>query len=123
MLERVPHQLSSGEQRLVALAGILAMSPRLLIMDEPTSYLDMRYRRRLINLLIGMKDKTMLIASHDLEFLLETCDRVLLLNKGKIQGDGRPATIMADENLMDNHGMEVPHSLSATWHSHYKDNL
>ena len=119
LLERVPHHLSSGEQRLVALAGILAMQPKLLILDEPTSDLDMRYRRRLIGLLTGMNDKTMIIASHDLEFILETCSRVILLDQGMVQADSLPQQIMSDSCLMEKHGLEVPHSLTAAWHQHH----
>jgi len=120
LLDRPPHQLSAGEQRLVALSGILAMWPLLLIMDEPTSDLDIRYRRRLIKLLANMTGKTLFVASHDLEFVLETCSRVLLLEGSHIQADGDPAAIMGSENLMEKHGLEVPHSLSATWHRHKK---
>ena len=118
LLERPPHQLSSGEQRLVALSGILAMEPQLLIMDEPTSDLDMGYRRRLIRLLLGFTEKTMLIASHDLEFLLETCTRVILLEGSQVQADGEPAVVMGKSALMEKHGLEVPHSLMAAWHKH-----
>jgi cobalt/nickel transport system ATP-binding protein len=118
LLNRPPHQLSSGEQRLVSLAGILAMQPHLLILDEPTSDLDMRYRRRLIGLLKSMEDKTMLIASHDLEFVLEVCSRVVLLEGGRFQADGRPDAVMSDRTLMENHGLEVPHSLVTAWHHH-----
>lgn len=118
LLERPPHQLSAGEQRLVALCGILAMEPRLLIMDEPTSDLDIRYRRRLIKILANMEDKTILIATHDLEFILETCSRVILLEGRTIRADGNPAEVMGSKTLMEKHGLEVPHSLSAAWHKH-----
>ena len=118
LLDRAPHELSSGEQRLVALTGILAMMPRLLILDEPTSDLDLRYRRRLIKMLADMRDHTIMVASHDLEFVLETCDRVLLLDGGRIQADGVPAEVMSEAHLMHEHGLEVPHSLLNTWHRH-----
>ncbi|MBM4234974.1 MAG: ABC transporter ATP-binding protein [Firmicutes bacterium] len=118
LFDRVPHQLSSGEQRLVALAGVLAMQPELLILDEPTADLDMRYRRRLVGMLKDMEQKTMLTASHDLEFILEVCTRVMVLDQGKIQADGEPATVMANCCLMEDHGLEVPHSLTAAWHRH-----
>jgi cobalt/nickel transport system ATP-binding protein len=118
LLDRPPHHLSAGEQRLVALCGILAMEPCLLIMDEPTSDLDIRYRRRLIKTLEGMGDKTLLIASHDLEFILETCSRVILLEGGAICADGNPREVMVDGNLMEKHGLEVPHSLMDAWHRH-----
>jgi cobalt/nickel transport system ATP-binding protein len=118
LLDRVPHQLSSGEQRLVALAGVLAMQPDLLILDEPTADLDQRYRRRLVGMLRGMDQKTMFTASHDLEFILEVCTRVMVLDQGVIQADGEPAIVMANRSLMEKHGLEVPHSLTAAWHRH-----
>ncbi|MFW6114104.1 MAG: energy-coupling factor ABC transporter ATP-binding protein [Actinomycetota bacterium] len=119
LLDRPPHHLSSGEQRLVAISGILAMEPRLLILDEPTSDLDIRYRRRLIQILEGMEEQTILVASHDLEFILETCARVLLLDGGRVRADGEAAEVMSDRELMENHGLEVPHSLVSSWHSHH----
>jgi len=118
LLDRPPHHLSAGEQRLVALAGILAMKPGMLLMDEPTSDLDIRFRRRLIKLLRDMADKLLLIASHDLEFILETCNRLILLEGGTIRADGDPHEIMSNRQLMEMHGLEVPHSLSANWHRH-----
>ena len=118
LLDRPPHHLSAGEQRLVALCGILAMEPCLLIMDEPTSDLDIRYRRRLIKILEGMQDKTLFIASHDLEFILETCSRVILLEGGVVCADGSPKEVMADGSLMEKHSLEVPHSLMSEWHRH-----
>ena len=77
--DRPPHQLSGGEKRLVALAGVLAMEPKLVIYDEPTSNLDVRYRRKLINFLKETQQEAMLIASHDLEFILETCNREIIM--------------------------------------------
>ncbi len=118
LLDRTPHELSSGEQRLVSITGILAMMPRLLILDEPTSDLDLRYRRLLVGMLNGMAGHTILMASHDLEFVLETCDRVVLLDEGRVQADGEPIATMSDKNLMEAHGLEVPHSLLAKWHRH-----
>ena len=118
LLDRPPHHLSSGEQRLVAISGILAMKPSLLILDEPNSDLDIRYRRRLIHLLEDMEEQTLLVASHDLEFFLETCARVLLLDGGRVRADGEPAVVMSDRALMESHGLEVPHSLLSTWHIH-----
>lgn len=121
LLDRPPHHLSSGEQRLVALSGILAMKPRLLILDEPTSDLDIRYRRRLIRLLEKMEEQTILVASHDLEFILETCGRVLLLDGGSVRADGEAATVMSNRSLMESHGLEVPHSLVSTFHRHRRE--
>lgn len=105
-----PHHLSGGQKRMVAIAGVLAMRPELVIYDEPTSNLDIRYRRRLIDFLQKSRE-TMLIASHDLEFILEVCRRVILLDEGRIAADGKPAVIMNDAGLMEAHGLEKPHSL------------
>jgi cobalt/nickel transport system ATP-binding protein len=105
-----PHHLSGGQKRMAAIAGVLAMRPKLVIYDEPTSNLDMRYRRRLIRFLRGARE-TMLIASHDLEFILEVCDRVILIDKGRIVAYGTPREVMGNVALMEAHGLERPHSL------------
>ncbi|MGK7890237.1 MAG: energy-coupling factor ABC transporter ATP-binding protein, partial [Leptolyngbyaceae cyanobacterium] len=105
-----PHHLSGGEKRMVAIATVLSMLPQLIIYDEPSANLDLRARRRLIQFLHHSQE-TILVSSHDLEFLLEVCDRVLLLDDGHIIADGAPQTVMADEALMLAHGLEKPHSL------------
>lgn len=105
-----PHHLSGGEKRMVAIASVLAMDPKLVIYDEPTSNLDIRFRRKLIQFLQKAK-QTMLIASHDLEFILEVCDRVILLDEGRIITEGDPKIVMKDSRLMERHGLEKPHSL------------
>ncbi len=110
LAERPPHHLSGGEKRMVAIAGVLAMRPRFVIYDEPSSNLDIRARRRLIRFLQAATE-TLLIASHDLEFILEVCDRVLLLDGGRIVADGAPRDILGDPALMQAHGLERPHSL------------
>ena len=108
--ERVPFHLSGGEKRRVALAGVLAMRPGVLLLDEPSMYLDPRGRRELIAL-IGTLGGTRLIASHDLEMILRTCERTLLLDRGKLIADGPTRTLLADAALMEEHGLEVPASL------------
>lgn len=105
--ERVPHHLSGGEKRRVALAGVLAMRPEILLLDEPSAHLDPRGRRELIHLLNTLPN-TKLIASHDLPFLLDCCQRVLLLDQGRLIADGDPTELFADAALMDAHGLEVP---------------
>ncbi len=107
---RVPFHLSGGEKRRVALAGVLAMRPEILLLDEPSMYLDPRGRRELIGLLKALPG-TKVIASHDLEMVLETCTRVLLLDRGHLIADGPVRQILADAGLMEAHGLEVPHSL------------
>ncbi|MGQ9497786.1 MAG: energy-coupling factor ABC transporter ATP-binding protein [Desulfotomaculales bacterium] len=119
LADRAPHHLSGGEKRLVAIAGVLAMRPRLVIYDEPTSNLDIRYRRRLINFLRAAQE-TMLIASHDLEFILEVCNRVVLLDGGRIIANGSPRVVMGDVALMEAHGLERPHSLVPHADAHHR---
>ena len=95
---------------MVSIAGVLAMRPRLVIYDEPNANLDIRSRRRLIRFLQASKE-TMLIASHDLELILEVCDRAILMDEGRIVVNGNPCQVMGDVELMEVHGLERPHSL------------
>ncbi|WP_196257837.1 energy-coupling factor ABC transporter ATP-binding protein [Pelagibacterium limicola] len=110
LAHRPVHHLSGGEKRLACLAGILVMEPSMLLLDEPSSALDIRNRRHLIELLDGM-EQAMLIASHDLELVLELCSRVILIDQGEIVADGAAEGILGDARLMARHGQEVPHSL------------
>ena len=116
---RAPHHLSGGEKQMVAIAGLLAMQPQLMLYDEPTASLDMRTRRRLIGFL-QKAPETMLISSHDLEFILEVCDRVLLIDEGCIIADGDPVEIMGNQSLMEAHGLEKPHSLIPHVEPHHR---
>lgn len=110
MEERAPFHLSGGEKRRVALAGVLAMQPSILLLDEPSMYLDPRGRRELVQLLHTLGG-TRMIAAHDLELILQTCARVLLLDRGQLIMDGPARTVLADVQLMETHGLEVPYSL------------
>lgn len=112
--ERPPYHLSAGEKREVAIATVLAMEPDILVMDEPSSHLDPRARRRLIELLQSFKH-TRIIATHDLELVVEVCSRVIVLDGGRVVADGPARDILNDEALMLAHGLERPHSLR---HSH-----
>jgi cobalt/nickel transport system ATP-binding protein len=111
MEQRVPYHLSGGEKRRVALAGVLAMQPKILLLDEPSMYLDPRGRRELIRV-INRLPVTKVIASHDLEMIRETCSRILMLDAGRLVADGPITKILSDAELMNDHGLEVPHSLS-----------
>lgn len=111
LIDRVPHHLSGGEKCMVAIASVLAMLPQIILYDEPSANLDLRARRRLIKFLQN-SDETTIISSHDLELILEVCDRVILLNQGRIVSDGIPKVIMSDRVLMEANGLEVPHSLT-----------
>jgi cobalt/nickel transport system ATP-binding protein len=108
--KRVPFHLSGGEQRRVALAGVLAMRPDILLLDEPSQGLDPRGRRELIQLL-NQLSVTKVIAAHDLELILQTCPRVVVLDQGRLMADGPARSILANSDLMYEHGLEVPHSL------------
>jgi cobalt/nickel transport system ATP-binding protein len=106
------HHLSIGEKRRVAIAAVLSMRPKILIMDEPSSNLDPRGRRNLIDLLKAMP-QTLLVAGHDLEMLLELCPSTLLIDQGRIVTQGPTHRLFADRQLMEQHGLEVPGILRA----------
>jgi len=108
--ERLPHHLSRGEKRRACLAGLLACEARLLVLDEPTSDLDPRGRRELMALLTRLP-VAQLIATHDLEFVVETCPRAIVLDAGRIVADGPSAALLDDAPLMLAHGLERPHIL------------
>ena len=114
LAERPAHHLSEGEKRIISIAGVLAMRPKLIIYDEPGANLDIRSRRRLIRLLQSSQE-TILIASHDLEVVLEVCNRVVLIDQGSIVADGNPHEIMGNVQLMEAHGQEKhPFTYSAS---------
>ncbi|HZZ82593.1 MAG TPA: energy-coupling factor ABC transporter ATP-binding protein [Gemmataceae bacterium] len=108
--ERVPFHLSGGEKRRAALAGVLAMRPQVLMLDEPSMFLDPRGRRELIHLLNALPI-TKIIASHDLEMILDTCQRVAVLDAGRLITMGPAAEVLRDRALMETHGLEVPYRL------------
>ena len=107
---RSPHHLSSGEKRRVCLAGVLACEPRVLALDEPTSNLDPRGKRNLIQTLKTIP-ATKIIATHDLEMVVELCSRTIVLDQGLIVADGPTRQLLGDEQLMLAHGLEKPHIL------------
>lgn len=107
---RVPIHLSGGEKRRTALAGVLAMRPDVLLLDEPSSGLDPRGRREFMVLLQSLTS-TKIIASHDLDLIVRSCERVLLLDGGRLIADGPTRQVLADAELMERHGLEVPHAL------------
>ncbi len=108
--DRLPQHLSRGEKRRVCLAGLLACEARVLALDEPTSDLDPRARRELKALLTALP-VAQVIATHDLELVVETCSRVVVLDAGAVVGEGPPAEVLADEPSMLAHGLEKPHIL------------
>ena len=119
LADRISHQLSGGEKCMVAIAAVLAMLPQIVLYDEPSANLDLRARRRLIEFL-QKSHETIVVSSHDLELILEICDRVVLLNQGRIVADGNPQNIMSDRLLMEANGLEVPHSLTHHRQHHHE---
>jgi cobalt/nickel transport system ATP-binding protein len=91
---------------------VLACDPKVLILDEPTSNLDPRGRRAFKSLIRTLPG-TKLIATHDLEMVVELCPRTIVLDAGEVVAQGPTAELLADETLMLTHGLEVPHSLRA----------
>ena len=108
---RYNHKISGGEKRMAAIATILAMEPEAVLMDEPTSALD-PYNRRIVIDTIRSLPQTRIITSHDLDMILDTCDRVILLSGGKIAADGEARVILRDRALLEANRMELPLSLS-----------
>ena len=104
------HKISGGEKRMAAIATILAMEPEMILMDEPSTALDPVNRRTVINT-INRLPQTKLIASHDLDMLLDTCQRVILLSHGAIVADGDAETILRDKALLESNRMELPFCL------------
>lgn len=109
--DRPPYRLSGGEKRAVAIAGVLVMQPDILAMDEPSSGLDPAARRRLIRLLAGFSH-TKIIATHDLDLVLDLCTRVLVIHQGTLTADGTPEEIFANGELLARCNLEPPLSLS-----------
>ena len=104
---RAPYRLSGGQKNLAAIATAISMEPSILIMDEPTSALDPKSRRKLINLLNSF-DYTKIIASHDLDMILDTCERTIVLKNGQIVADGDTQIILLDRDLMEECDLELP---------------
>lgn len=107
---RYNHKISGGEKRMAAIATILAMEPETILMDEPSTALDPVNRRTVINT-IQQLSQTKLIASHDLDMILNTCQRVILLSHGKIVADGDAEAILQDKALLEANRMELPFCL------------
>ena len=101
------HKISGGEKRMAAIATILAMEPEAILMDEPSAALDPYNRRIVINTIRELK-QTKLITSHDLDMILDTCSRVILLSNGRIAADGPAEKVLRDRALLEANRMELP---------------
>ena len=109
--QRHNHKISGGEKRMAAIATILAMEPDAVLMDEPSSALDPCNRRLVINTIRELK-QTMLIASHDLDMILDTCTRVLLVNGGRLVADAPAEELLRDRALLEANRLELPFCLA-----------
>ena len=105
--DRPPHHLSGGEKRAVAIATVLAMKPDILVMDEPNTGLDPRARRLLIEQLKKFQH-TKIIATHDLDLVLDVCERTIVIHDGLVTADGRTLNIFADRGLLERSHLEPP---------------
>lgn len=109
--DRVPHHLSFGQRRRVAVATVLAMRPDLLVLDEPTSNLDPAARRELAEVLTRL-DTTMLMVTHDLPYALQLCPRSVIMADGVIVADGPTQELLADAALLARHRLELPYGFT-----------
>jgi len=105
--ERPPHRLSAGQKRRVAIASVLSMSPDILVMDEPSAGLDPRARTQLIELLKSFKH-TKIIATHDLDMVLDLCERTIVMHDGLVRADGSTMEIFENEELLAASCLEKP---------------
>lgn len=101
------YNLSGGEKRMVCIASVLAMHPDVVLMDEPSIALDPCNRRNVINLLRSMHE-TRIIASHDLDMIYETCERVIVVKNHSVVADDRTDRVLSDERLLVECGLELP---------------
>ncbi|WP_374112391.1 energy-coupling factor ABC transporter ATP-binding protein [Streptomyces sp. CC210A] len=111
--DRPPHHLSFGQRRRVAVATVLAMEPEILVLDEPSSNLDPASRRELADILRSL-DVTVLMVTHDLPYALELCPRAVILSGGVIAADAPTGDLLADEELMRRHRLELPFGFDPT---------
>ncbi len=105
--DRIPHHLSLGEKKRIAIATVLAMRPAILALDEPSGELDPRARRDLIHLLKALP-QTMLVATHDIRLVNELLPRTVVLDEGRVVADGPTSRLLQDAQLLEKHGLEPP---------------
>ncbi len=105
------YSLSGGQKKLVSIATVLSMQPEILIFDEPTIALDPKNRRRFIEI-INSLNITKIITSHDLDLIYDTCNRTILIDNGKKIADGNTKEILTNKDLLEEHGVELPLSMT-----------
>jgi cobalt/nickel transport system ATP-binding protein len=110
-IKRLSHHLSFGEKKRISIATVLSMSPEILVLDEPSSNLDPKHRRDLINLLKEL-NVIQIVATHDMDMVMDICTRTVLIDKGTIVADGKVMDILSDKDLLESHDLELPFSLA-----------
>lgn len=108
--DKSPHHLSGGQKSAVAIAAVIAMEPNILVMDEPAANLDPKSRRAVIGLLNSFSHSK-IVASHDLDLILDVCARCLVIRDGAIVADGPTASILSDAALLEENNLELPLTL------------
>jgi len=112
--DQVPHHLSFGQRRRVAVATVLAMRPEILVLDEPSSNLDPASRRELAGILESLP-VTVLMVTHDLPYALQLCPRAVILDRGRIVADGATRDLLADDELLAAHRLELPYGFDPSY--------
>lgn len=107
---RPSHHLSIGQKKRVSIAAVLSMRPEILVLDEPSSDLDPKHRKDLINILKRL-EITKIIATHDLDLVLEVCSRVVLLDRGEVAAVGETLDIFNNRQLLEGHSLGIPSAL------------
>jgi len=110
-VNKVPHYMSGGQKRLVAIAGVLAMQPKILVVDEPTGDLDPSNAHRIEDLLRSLRDDhgmSVVIALHDMDMAARLADRICIVKEGSVVAEGRPEDVLYDEKLLESAGLELP---------------
>ena len=105
--DRQIYRMSGGQKKLASLATILSMEPEIILLDEPTIALDPKNRRNIIGILNGMPE-TKIIASHDLDMILDTCEETIMLSEGRVVCQGKTEEVLRNKELLEKHDMELP---------------
>lgn len=108
LLQRMANHLSGGQKRMVGLASVVVMTPEILLLDEPSAYLDPKSRRIVIEILKQLPQQ-IIFATHDLDMALDLCDEVILLNEGKVVASGKPHDVLTNQALLEANGLELPY--------------
>ena len=115
--DKPPHHLSGGQKSAVAIATVIAMEPDILVMDEPAANLDPKSRRSLIGMLKSFSHSK-IIASHDLDLILDVCHRCIVIKDGRVAADGPAEAVLSDKPLLEENNLELPLSLQRHQHEH-----